>query len=61
MLGRLADDRPESSEVLLAEAIRWISRASDATSPAAIGLITDTLNRHQRLAARRGGDSVTVG
>ncbi|WP_131739436.1 tetratricopeptide repeat protein [Actinomadura roseirufa] len=56
VLGRLADARraDESAEELLAEATRWLSEAQDATTPDAIELITDMLNRHQRQAARRG-------
>ncbi|MFC4906177.1 hypothetical protein [Actinomadura gamaensis] len=55
VLGRLADERRagDSAENLLAEATRWLSGAPDTTSPDAIGLITDLLNRHQRRAARR--------
>ncbi|MCP2339817.1 hypothetical protein [Actinomadura rupiterrae] len=58
VLGRLADERRagDSAEDLLAEATRWLSGAPDTTSPDAIGLITDMLNRHQRLAARRGSE-----
>ncbi|MFC5186195.1 hypothetical protein [Actinomadura harenae] len=56
VLGRLADERRagDSAEELLAEATRWLSGAPDTTTPDAIGLITDMLNRHQRRAARRG-------
>lgn len=55
VLGRLADERRagDSAEDLLAEATRWLSDAPDTTTPDAIGLITDMLNRHQRRAARR--------
>ncbi|MBW8486102.1 hypothetical protein [Actinomadura parmotrematis] len=55
VLGRLADaQRTGAAEDLLAEAGRWLSGAPDPTSPDAIGLLTDLLNRHQRQAARRG-------
>lgn len=56
VLGRMADARhaDESAEDLLAEATRWLSGAPGATTPDAIELITDMLNRHQRQAARRG-------
>ncbi|GAA4068808.1 MULTISPECIES: hypothetical protein [Actinomadura] len=63
VLGRLADERgersPGASDVLLAEATRWLARACassgrDAAAPDAIELVTDMLNRHQRRAARRG-------
>ncbi|MEU5877983.1 hypothetical protein [Spirillospora sp. NPDC047279] len=59
VLGRLADEQPAegapgTSEQLLAEATRWLSGAQGATTPDAIELITDMLNRHQRQAARRG-------
>jgi TPR repeat protein len=61
VLGRLADERPPASERLLAEATRWMSDAPDATTPDAIELITDMLNRHQRAAARRGLETVPAG
>lgn len=61
VLGRLADERPPGSERLLAEATRWIAGAPDATTPDAIELITDMLNRHQRAAARRGLEAATAG
>lgn len=56
VLGRLADARDPvgSSEVLLAEATRWLSEASDTTTPDAIEVITAMLDRHHRQAARRG-------
>lgn len=44
----------QSPELLLVEASRWLSGVS--TSPGAIELITDMLNRQQRLAARRARD-----
>jgi TPR repeat protein len=61
VLGRLADQRggvggmagSRSRDRLLAEATRWLSEAHDAKHPDAIELITDMLNRQQRLAARR--------
>lgn len=61
VLGRLADQRggvggtdgSRSRDRLLAEATRWLSEAHGATHPDAIELITDMLNRQQRLAARR--------
>ncbi|XRQ03888.1 hypothetical protein ACN3XK_45955 [Actinomadura welshii] len=58
VLGQMADagsaDDPASAGDLLAEATRWLSGAQDATTPDAIELITDTLNRQMRQAARRG-------
>ena len=56
VLGRMADASraDDSAEDLLAEATRWLSGAQDTTTPDAIELITDMLNRHQRQAARRG-------
>ncbi len=46
-----ASDEKPSPELLLAEASRWLSGVS--ASPGAIELITDMLNRQQRLAAHR--------
>ena len=64
-LGRLADERRaetgESPEQLLAEASRWLSEVRYATMPDGIELVTDMLNRHQRLAARRGLEPVAAG
>jgi TPR repeat protein len=56
VLGRLADAgaAADSAEDLLAEATRWLSGVQDATTPDAIELITDMLNRQLRQAARRG-------
>ncbi|RFS85801.1 hypothetical protein D0T12_12560 [Actinomadura spongiicola] len=56
VLGRLADEgsAADTAEDLLAEATRWLSGAHDATTPDAIELITDLLNRQLRQAARRG-------
>ncbi|MGK5550174.1 tetratricopeptide repeat protein [Actinomadura kijaniata] len=58
VLGRLADERlpaaPDTAEELLAEATRWLSGAPAASSPDAIELITEMLDRHHRWAARRG-------
>ncbi|TDD94071.1 tetratricopeptide repeat protein [Actinomadura rubrisoli] len=56
VLGRMADASraDDSAEDLLAEATRWLSGAQDTSTPDAIELITDMLNRHQRQAARRG-------
>ncbi|TDD91436.1 hypothetical protein E1293_02315 [Actinomadura darangshiensis] len=56
VLGRMADagSAADSAEDLLAEATRWLSGAQDATTPDAIELITDMLNRQLRQAARRG-------
>jgi TPR repeat protein len=45
--------RTRSRELLLAEATRWLSEAHRSTDPDAIELITDMLNRQQRLAAER--------
>jgi TPR repeat protein len=61
VLGRLADQRDvaggadgsRSRDRLLAEATRWLSEAHGAKHPDAIELITDMLNRQQRLAAQR--------
>lgn len=65
VLGRLADEQPagspDSSEQLLAEATRWLSGAQGVTTPDAIELVTDMLNRHQRQAARRGLEPATAG
>jgi TPR repeat protein len=58
LLGRLADEhraeRRDSAELLLAEATRWLCEARSSAVPDAIERVTDMLNRHQRLAARRG-------
>jgi hypothetical protein len=66
LLGRLAEEpgrhtRRDSRELLLAEATRWLSMAHSATGPDAVALVTDMLNRHQRLAARRGMEPVLSG
>ncbi|MFB4310829.1 hypothetical protein [Actinomadura sp. GTD37] len=63
VLGRMADAGPagESAEDLLAEATRWLSGAHDATTPDAIELITDMLNRQLRQAARRGLEPAPAG
>lgn len=65
VLGELADAGPAddsaSAEDLLAEATRWLSGAQDATTPDAIELITDTLNRQLRQAARRGLEPTPAG
>lgn len=68
VLGRLADERPaetkdspDSPEWLLAEASRWLSEVRYAAMPDGIELVTDMLNRHQRLAARRGLEPEPVG
>ncbi|MBE1534672.1 hypothetical protein [Actinomadura algeriensis] len=63
VLGRLADvgSGGESAEDLLAEATRWLSGVQAATTPDAIELITDMLNRHQRQAARRGLEPTATG
>lgn len=60
VLGRLAEQRRaqsgqarQSAEVLLAEGARWLAGAQSAAAPAAVELVTDMLNRHQRQAARR--------
>lgn len=66
VLGRLADRRGvadgtaenRSRDRLLAEATRWLSEAHEAKHPDAIELITDMLNRQQRLAARRAVELV---
>lgn len=59
VLGRLADERSAvPARPLLAEATRWLSEGLDATSPDAIGMITDMLDRHHRAAARRGLEPV---
>lgn len=50
-LTRAGRKTKQSPEMLLAEASRWLSGVT--ASPAAIELITDMLNRQQRLAARR--------
>jgi TPR repeat protein len=63
VLGRLADEHDtktkRSPEMLLAEATRWLSEVK--TSPDAVELITDLLNRQQRLAARRALEPLTAG
>jgi TPR repeat protein len=63
VLGRMADagSDGESAEDLLAEATRWLSGAHDATTPDAIELITDMLNRQLRQAARRGFEPAPTG
>ncbi|MBT2213635.1 MULTISPECIES: tetratricopeptide repeat protein [Actinomadura] len=69
VLGRLADARragqaggsAESAEDLLAEATRWLSGAPGPTTPDAIELVTDMLNRHQLQAARRGLEPAPTG
>jgi TPR repeat protein len=63
VLGRLADEgsAADSAEDLLAEATRWLSGAQDATTPDAIELITDLLNRQLRQAARRGLEPAATG
>ncbi|MCW2897956.1 MAG: hypothetical protein JWO67_221 [Streptosporangiaceae bacterium] len=65
LLGRLAEERGQgrrnASEPLLAEATRWLSTAKSSTAPDAVELVTDMLNRHQRLAARRGLEPVLTG
>jgi TPR repeat protein len=57
VLGRLADQRGtgrgRTRERLMAEAARWLSEAHGKTHPDAVELITDMLNRQQRLAAQR--------
>jgi TPR repeat protein len=45
-----------STDRLMAEATRWLSEAQTARHPDAIELITDMLNRQQRLAALRAGE-----
>jgi TPR repeat protein len=66
VLARLVDEADEqdtktdqSPEMLLAEATRWLSEVK--ASPDAVELITDLLNRQQRLAARRTIEPLTVG
>lgn len=63
VLGLMADAGPagESAEDLLAEATRWLSGARDTTTPDAIELITDMLNRQLRQAARRGLEPAAAG
>lgn len=63
VLGRMADAGPagDAAEDLLAEATRWLSGAQDATTPDAIELITDMLNRQLRQAARRGLEPAPAG
>ncbi|MGP4027871.1 SEL1-like repeat protein [Actinomadura sp. 3N407] len=63
VLGRMADagSAADSAEDLLAEATRWLSGAQDATTPDAIELITDMLNRQLRQAARRGLEPAPAG
>lgn len=65
VLGRMADagaaDDSSSAEDLLAEATRWLSGAQAATTPDAIELITDMLNRQLRQAARRGLEPAPAG
>lgn len=65
VLGRMADagsaGDPVSASDLLAEATRWLSGAQDATTPDAIELITDMLNRQLRQAARRGLEPAPAG
>jgi TPR repeat protein len=65
VLGRLADEgrteTDDSPEQLLAEASRWLSEVRYAARPDGIELVTDMLNRHQRLAARRGFEPEPVG
>jgi hypothetical protein len=61
VLGRLADQRGDDSgtdgtrsrDRLMAEATRWLSEAQEAKHPDVVELITDMLNRQQRLAAQR--------
>jgi TPR repeat protein len=57
VLGRLADqggrDSGRSKDRLMAEATRWLSEAHGKEHPDAVELITDMLNRQQRLAAQR--------
>jgi TPR repeat protein len=65
VLGRLADGRgarqgvktKQSPDMLVAEATRWLSVVK--TGPDAIELVTDMLNRQQRLAARRHPAALT--
>lgn len=63
VLGLMADagSDGESAEDLLAEATRWLSGAHDTTTPDAIELITDMLNRQLRQAARRGLEPAPAG
>ncbi|GAA1874663.1 hypothetical protein [Actinomadura bangladeshensis] len=63
VLGLMADagSDGESAEDLLAEATRWLSGARDTTTPDAIELITDMLNRQLRQAARRGLEPAPAG
>ncbi|MCP9954319.1 hypothetical protein LUX33_41910 [Actinomadura madurae] len=51
----------DSADDLLAEAARWLSGAQAATTPDAIELITDMLNRQLRQAARRGFEPSPAG
>jgi hypothetical protein len=69
LLGRLADEHGDqtgdSPELLLAEAARWFCEARSATGPdravpETIGRVTDMLDRHQRLAARRGREPLAA-
>ena len=61
VLGRLAVQRATDGgadrDRLMAEATRWLSEACGAKHPDAIELITDMLNRQQRLAARRTAET----
>ncbi|MBB6393146.1 TPR repeat protein [Actinomadura coerulea] len=62
VLGRMADaGADQAADELLAEATRWLSGAQDATTPDAIELITATLNRQMRQAARRGLEPAPAG
>ncbi|TYB43264.1 tetratricopeptide repeat protein [Actinomadura chibensis] len=63
LLGRMADEgsAADSAEELLAEATRWLSGAHATTTPDAIELITDMLNRQLRQAARRGLEPASAG
>lgn len=65
VLGELADAGSAGDSAkpgdLLAEATRWLSGAQVAHTPDAIELITDTLNRQMRQAARRGLESTPAG
>jgi TPR repeat protein len=45
--------RARHQDRLMAEATRWLSEAHGSKHPDAIELITDMLNRQQRLAAQR--------
>jgi hypothetical protein len=60
VLGRLADQRGvnggRSQDRLMAEATRWLSEAHGSNHPDAVELITDMLNRQQRLAAQRAAE-----